>query len=104
MAEDESDTTIKNTFLILGYIVVSIILLSSFAWAYYRTKYNQFMLIIILSCAMLVYSLIIMSIALINKEVLDTISFQVLFNMSIFSLFLFVVFIVFFTLKIFDLL
>ena len=104
VAEDESSNSIKNTFILLGYIVAAVIVLISFAWAYYRTKYNQFMLLIVLSCMMVVYSLIIMSVALINKEVLDIYSFEVLFNMSIFSLFLFLAFIIFFALKIFDLL
>lgn len=104
ISENESSESIKGTFIALGYIVATISILMLFAWSYFKTTRNQYLLLIVLSIVILVYSLIVMSMSLINKEILDKASFEVLFNISIFMVFLSFAIFIFFMLKAFNIL
>lgn len=102
VTEEESNNTVKNVFIVFGYVVLSIVVTMLLVWSYTLTNDNQYMFITIISTIVLIYSIVVLSITLINKNLLDKSSYTVLFGFTIFMLFLTFSLATFFVLKYFN--
>lgn len=83
-SETDSNQSIENIFIAFGYIVVTVIIVSLLYWSYNK---NIFLFITVLSCITFIYSIVMMSIALINRDTIDNTTFKTLFGGSIFVMF-----------------
>jgi hypothetical protein len=80
----DNNQSIENVFIMFGYIVATVIIVSLLYWSYNK---NVFLHIIVLSCITFIYSIIMMSLALINRDTFDNTTFKLLFGGSIFIMF-----------------
>jgi hypothetical protein len=99
VSESDSKQSIENVFIIFGYIVLTVIIMSLLYWSYNK---NIFIFIIMICLITFIYSIIMMSLALINKDMLDNAIFNTQFGGSIFVMFFQIFLIVFFLLKYFQ--
>lgn len=97
--DTDSNQTIENVFIAFGYIVGTVIVMSLIYWSYNK---NIFLFIIVLNMIAFIYSIVMMSVALINRDTLDSTTFKTLFGGSIFVMFFEFFVIIFFLLKYFQ--
>lgn len=102
VSETESNDTVKNVFSIFGYVALGMFVTVILVWAYTLTESNQYMFISILSCLVLIYCIVIISVTVVNKAVFDGISYSVVFGFTIFMMFLTFSLAIFFLLKYFN--
>jgi hypothetical protein len=88
VTEEENNTTVKNAFAIIGYIVMGIIISLLYVWSYYASHDNQFLFISLLSAIVLIYCITVISITVVNKNCFDVPSYNIMFGMTIFMLFM----------------
>lgn len=101
VSNTENDQIVEKIFTILGYSVLTLVVYGSLIWAYYSDK-NQHLFISAFSLFMLFYAIIIVSIVVINKNNYDTLSYTLLFGITIFVIFTSFFICVFFILKYFN--
>ena len=101
VSNTENDQIVEKIFTILGYSVLTLVVYGSLIWAYYSDK-NQHLFISAFSLFTLFYAIIIVSIVVINKNNYDTLSYTLLFGITIFVIFTSFFICVFFILKYFN--
>ena len=101
VSNTENDQIVEKIFTILGYSVLTLVVYGSLIWAYYSDK-NQHLFISAFSLFTLFYAIIIVSIVVINKNNYDTLSYTLLFGITIFVIFTSFFVCVFFILKYFN--
>ena len=101
VSNTENDQIVEKIFTILGYSVLTLVVYGSLIWAYYSDK-NQHLFISAFSLFTLFYAIIIVSIVVINKNNYDTLSYTLLFGITIFVIFASFFICVFFILKYFN--
>ena len=102
VSNTENDKIVENIFSILGYSTLTLVVYGALLWAYYTTDKNQYLFISVFSLFVLFYAIII-SILVINKSNYDTLSYTILFGITIFVIFTTFFVGVFFILKNFNL-
>lgn len=103
VSNTENDKIVENIFSILGYSTLTLVVYVALLWAYYTTDKNQYLFISVFSLFVLFYAIIIISIVVINKSNYDTLSYTILFGITIFVIFTTFFVGVFFILKNFNL-
>ena len=103
VSNTENDKIVENIFSILGYSTLTLVVYGALLWAYYTTERNQYLFISVFSLFVLFYAIIIISIVVINKSNYDTLSYAILFGITIFVIFTTFFVGVFFILKNFNL-
>lgn len=101
LTDDQSNEVTKNVFIGVGTMFLSLIIGGILAWAYYYNDNNQFLFISVLSFFVLLYSLLTMSYTVINKNILDVSTYNIVFGSSIYMIFLIFIVIIIFTIKAF---
>jgi hypothetical protein len=99
VSNEENDQIVQKIFTILGYSILTLVVYGTLIWAYYLTEKNQHLFIAIFSLFVLFYSIIVISIVVINKSNYDALSYLLLFGITIFVIFTSVFVCVFFILK-----
>ena len=99
VSNEENDQIVQKIFTILGYSILTLIVYGTLIWAYYLTDKNQHLFISIFSLFVLFYSIIVISIVVINKSNYDALSYLLLFGITIFVIFTSFFVCVFFILK-----
>jgi chromate transport protein ChrA len=102
VSEEENNTTVKNVFAIIGYIVMGIVLTLLFVWSYYASSNNQYLFITLLATIVLIYCIIVISITVVNKNCFDIPSYNIIFGITIFMLFMSFTLSIIFILKYFN--
>ena len=103
VSNTENDKIVEQIFSILGYSTLTLVVYGALLWAYYTTDKNQYLFISVFSLFVLFYAIIIISILVINKSNYDTLSYTILFGITIFVIFTTFFVGVFFILKNFNL-
>jgi hypothetical protein len=103
VSNTENDKIVEQIFSILGYSTLTLVVYGALLWAYYTTEKNQYLFISVFSLFVLFYAIIIISIVVINKSNYDTLSYAILFGITIFVIFTTFFVGVFFILKNFNL-
>lgn len=103
VSNTENDKIVEQIFSILGYSTLTLVVYGALLWAYYTTERNQYLFISVFSLFVLFYAIIIISIVVINKSNYDTLSYSILFGITIFVIFTTFFVGVFFILKNFNL-
>lgn len=101
LTDDQSNEVTKNVFIGVGTMFLSLIIGGILAWAYYYNDNNQFLFISVLSFFVLLYSLLTMTYTLMNKNILDVSTYNIVFGSSIYMIFLIFIVIIIFTIKAF---
>lgn len=99
VSNEENDQIVQKIFTILGYSILTLIVYGTLIWAYYLTDKNQHLFISIFSLFVLFYTIIVISIVVINKSNYDALSYLLLFGITIFVIFTSFFVSVFFILK-----
>lgn len=102
VTEDENTSTVKNVFAIVGYVAMGIVLTLLFVWTYYASNSNQYLFITLLGIIILIYCVIVISVTVVNKNCFDATSYNILFGITIFMLFMSFVLSLIFVLKYFN--
>lgn len=100
-SDSDSNQTIENVFIAFAYITLTVLIMSLIYWSYNK---NIFLFIIVLNSIAFIYSIVMMSLALINRDILDNTTFKTLFGGSVFVMFFEFFVIIFFLLKYFQVL
>jgi len=87
VSEEENNNTIKNVFIVFGYVALSVFVTMLLMWSYKLTDNNQYMFITVISSIVLIYCIVVLSITLINKNLFDNTSYMILFGFTIFMIF-----------------
>jgi uncharacterized membrane protein (GlpM family) len=103
VSNSENDKIVEQIFTILGYSTLTLIVCGTLLWAYYTSEKNQYLFISVFSLFVLFYAIIIIAIVVINKSNYDTLSYAILFGITIFVIFTTFFVAVFFLLKNFNL-
>jgi chromate transport protein ChrA len=101
VSKNENDEIVKNTFIIFGYVLVSIMVVVSLIWSYNYNN-NLYLFVVIYSIIIILYTVVIVSLVVINKEKYDNITYRLLFSSTIFTIFLTFIIGVFFIYKFFS--
>jgi cytochrome bd-type quinol oxidase subunit 2 len=88
VSQSENDEIVKNTFTIFGYSIVSIIITLLLLWGYNSSANNQFLFIIVYSLIMILYTVVIISIVVMEKNKYESTSYTIIFGSTIFMIFL----------------
>jgi hypothetical protein len=103
VSNSENDQIVEKIFMIFGFSMLTLVVYGALLWAYYTTDRNQYMFISMFSLFVIFYAIIIISIVVINKNNYDTLSYTLLFGITIFAIFTAFFIGVFFILKSFNL-
>ena len=101
VSKEENDEIVKNTFIMFGYAIVSIIVVVALMWSYSYNS-NLYLFIIIYSLIIILYTAAIISLVVIKKNDYDNITYKLLFSSTIFTIFLTFIVGVFFIYKFFS--
>lgn len=101
VSKDENDEIVKNTFIMFGYAIISIIVVIALMWSYSYNS-NLYLFIIIYSLIIILYTAAIISLVVIKKNDYDNITYKLLFSSTIFTIFLTFIVGVFFIYKFFS--
>ena len=86
VSKDENDEIVKNTFIMFGYAIVSIIVVVALIWSYSYNN-NLYLFIIIYSLIIILYTAAIISLVVINKDTYDNITYKLLPKFNSLNLF-----------------
>jgi len=101
VSKDENDEIVKNTFIMFGYAIISIIVVIALRCSYSYNS-NLYLFIIIYSLIIILYTAAIISLVVIKKNDYDNITYKLLFSSTIFTIFLTFIVGVFFIYKFFS--
>ena len=96
VTNNESNTLVINVFIGIAIMFLSLILGALLAWTY---SYNIYTFIATLLFIILIYAIINMSYVIINKTIVDAITFDILFGSSIYIMITSFLMIIFFAIK-----
>jgi hypothetical protein len=102
VSNSENDQIVEKIFTLLGYSIITLFICGVLLWAYYINEKNKHFFVSMFSLFMLFYALIIISIVVINKNNYDTLTYTILFGITIFVIFLTFFISIFFLLKSFN--
>ena len=103
VSQNENDEVVKETFTIFGYSVVSVIVVIALLWSY-NIGDNLYLFLTVYSLIIILYTVIIISLVVMNKKNYDITSYTILFGTTIFTIFLAFFIGVFFVYKYFSVL
>ena len=87
VSQNENDEVVKETFTIFGYSVVSVIVVIALLWSY-NIGDNLYLFLTVYSLIIILYTVIIISLVVMNKKNYDITSYMILFGTTIFTIFL----------------
>jgi hypothetical protein len=85
VSQAENDDIVKEVFIILGFSLMSIMIVLALAWGYYN---NLNLFVAVYSLIIILYNVMIISIVVMNKNIYDSSSYTIIFGTTIFSIFL----------------
>lgn len=89
VSQSENDKVVKDTFILFGYSIMSILVVITLLWSYSASTYsNQYLFIAVYSMVIILYAIVIISLVVMNKEKYDLTSYKILFGTTIFTIFL----------------
>lgn len=89
VSQSENDKVVKDTFILFGYSIMSILIVITLLWSYSTSTYsNQYLFIAVYSMVIILYAVVIISLVVMNKEKYDLTSYKILFGTTIFAIFL----------------
>lgn len=88
VSQSENDEIVKNTFTIFGYSITSIIITLLLLWGYNASLNNQYLFIIIYTLITILYTVIIISLVVMEKNKYESTSYTIIFGSTIFMIFL----------------
>lgn len=89
ISQSENDKVVKDTFILFGYSIISILVVITLLWSYSTSTYNnQYLFIAVYSMVIILYAIVIISLVVMNKEIYDLTSYKILFGTTIFTIFL----------------
>lgn len=89
VSQSENDKVVKDTFILFGYSIMSILVVITLLWSYSTSTYNnQYLFIAVYSMVIILYAVVIISLVVMNKEKYDLTSYKILFGTTIFTIFL----------------
>jgi len=89
VSQSENDKVVKDTFILFGYSIMSILVVITLLWSYSTSTYsNQYLFIAVYSMVIILYAIVIISLVVMNKEKYDLTSYKILFGTTIFTIFL----------------
>ena len=89
VSQSENDKVVKDTFILFGYSITSILIVITLLWSYSSSTYNnQYLFIAVYSMVIILYAVVIISLVVMNKEKYDLTSYKILFGTTIFTIFL----------------
>jgi Ca2+/H+ antiporter len=89
VSQSENDKVVKDTFILFGYSITSILIVITLLWSYSSSTYNnQYLFIAVYSMVIILYAVVIISLVVMNKEKYDLTSYKILFGTTLFTIFL----------------
>jgi hypothetical protein len=89
VSQNENDKVVKDTFILFGYSIMSVLVVIALLWSYSTSTYNnQYLFIAVYSMVIILYAIVIISLVVMNKEKYDLTSYKILFGTTIFTIFL----------------
>jgi hypothetical protein len=89
VSQSENDKVVKDTFILFGYSIMSVLVVITLLWSYSTSTYsNQYLFIAVYSMVIILYAVVIISLVVMNKEKYDLTSYKILFGTTIFTIFL----------------
>jgi hypothetical protein len=89
VSQSENDKVVKDTFILFGYSIMSVLVVITLLWSYSSSTYNnQYLFIAVYSMVIILYAIVIISLVVMNKEKYDLTSYKILFGTTIFTIFL----------------
>lgn len=89
VSQSENDKVVKDTFILFGYSITSILIVITLLWSYSSSTYNnQYLFIAVYSMVIILYTVVIISLVVMNKEKYDLTSYKILFGTTLFTIFL----------------
>ena len=89
VSQSENDKVVKDTFILFGYSIMSILVVITLLWSYSSSTYNnQYLFIAVYSMVIILYAIVIISLVVMNKEKYELTSYKILFGTTIFTIFL----------------
>ena len=89
VSQSENDKVVKDTFILFGYSIMSILVVITLLWSYSTSTYNnQYLFIAVYSMVIILYTVVIISLVVMNKEKYELTSYKILFGTTIFTIFL----------------
>ena len=86
VSQNENDEVVKETFTIFGYSVVSVIVVIALLWSY-NIGDNLYLFLTVYSLIIILYTVIIISLVVMNKKNYDITSYMILFGTTIYNIF-----------------
>lgn len=85
VTQSENENIVRNIFMVIGYSIAGIIMVTMLLWGYFT---HEYLFVAIYSFVFLIYSSIIVSFIVINKEIYDADSYTIILGTTIVSMFL----------------
>jgi len=83
VTQTENNNIVKNVFIIIGYSIVSIIMVMALLWGYFTSHY---LFMIVYAFVVFLYNSMIIAFIVINKEIYDSDSYSVILGTTIISM------------------
>lgn len=87
VSQNENDEVVKETFAIFGYSVASVVVVIALLWSY-NIGDNLYLFLTVYSLIIILYTVIIISLVVMNKKIYDITTYMILFGTTIFTIFL----------------
>lgn len=87
VSQNQNDEVVKETFTLFGYSILSVAVVIALLWGY-NTGENMYLFVTIYSIIIILYTVIIISLVVMNKKNYDLTSYTILFGTTIFTIFL----------------
>ena len=85
VTQTENDTIVKNVFIMIGYCIISILIIMALLWGYFT---SHFIFFVIYAFVVLLYNSVIITFIVINKQIYDSDSYSVIIGTTIISMIL----------------
>jgi len=85
VTQTENDTIVKNVFIMIGYCIISILIIMALLWGYFT---SHFIFIVVYAFVVLLYNSVIITFIVINKQIYDSDSYSVIIGTTIISMIL----------------
>ena len=67
VSQSENDKVVKDTFILFGYSIMSILVVITLLWSYSSSTYNnQYLFIAVYSIVIILYAVVIISLVVMN--------------------------------------
>jgi len=88
VSQEQNDELVKEVFIILGYCVITLIIVLLLLWGYNTSDNNKFLFIMIYSTIIMLYCIIVISLIVMDKKNYDFTSYSIIFGTTIFTIFM----------------